>query len=72
MNVFYIPPIVPGIELPVDRAFTDLNNLRRIVQVDDPEDVFGEPIYVGPLWGAKALPPGTYHYVYTDEEEWDI
>lgn len=72
MNVLHIGPLPsPDLDLLEDSGhlFYDF----RTIQVDDPDDVWGPPIYEGPAYLAfEVLKPGTYHYVYTDEEDWDI
>lgn len=73
MNVLHVGPLAGGVEIPFDKEFLNPKNLNREITVDNPSDVWGEPIYQGPAWNAPlVLSPGTYHYVYTDEEDWDI
>lgn len=73
MNVLHIGPVAGGIHLMPEDDFLGTKNRFRDIIVDDPEDVYGPPLYEGPAWRAPSvLAPGTYYYVYTDEEEWDI
>lgn len=71
MNVLHVGPLPsPSLDLVPE---SDVSRDNRYIVVDNPDDVWGPPIYEGPAYLALLLlDPGTYHYVYTDEEDWDI
>jgi hypothetical protein len=46
-----------------------VNRYREIV-VDDPDHVYGPPVYQGPAFkAAKYLVPGAYWYVWADDDD---
>lgn len=69
MNVLHIVDDHGRIVLEPEGFFVHPANRYREIEVTDPEDPYGPPIYWGPAWEApKVLAPGAYWWEYTDDD----
>lgn len=70
MNVLHVVEDHGFIVVEPKGVFAHPVNQRREIQVDDPDDPFGKPIYTGPaILAAKYLVPGAYWYVWYDDDD---
>jgi hypothetical protein len=72
MNVMYVvsdPTFGKDVVPERDGIFSGFNMFREI-QVTNPEDVYGDPLYVGQANMAHTvLPVGAYWFEFTDEHD---
>lgn len=70
MNVLYIVKKDGETVLEPEGFFAHPVNRYRDISVDDPEHVYGPPIYEGPAYLApRVLEPGAYWWEYTERDD---